>query len=69
MVQEEAVPDGIWELVELALQARRSGSAPQPAQLDAAVQQACAETKAGTYLGSTLRFLLRKHGCLADSGN
>ena len=64
--QANVVPDGIWDLVELALQARSSSRAPTRADLDAAIGRACKETRPGTYLGSTLRFLLKRHGCPAD---
>ena len=66
-LQGNEVPEGIWELVQLALQAYNSAQAPSRAELDAAIQHACRETKTGTYLGSTLRFLLEKHGCPADA--
>jgi hypothetical protein len=65
-VQANEVPGGIWDLVELALQARGSSRAPTRAELDAAIERACKETRPGTYLGSTLRFLLKRHGCPAD---
>ena len=65
--QSNVVPDGVWELVELALQAYSSAQAPSKAELDAAIQHACRETRTGTYLGSTLRFLLKKHGCPAGA--
>lgn len=67
MLQSNVVPDGIWELLELALQAYNSARAPSKADLDAAIQHACRETKTGTYMGSTLRFLLKKHGCPASA--
>ena len=67
LLQSNVVPDGIWELVELALQVYSSAQAPSKAELDAAIQHACRETRSGTYMGSTLSFLLEKHGCPAGA--
>jgi hypothetical protein len=61
-VQKEALPDSFWALIELALQQ----SAPSRHEVLAKVSEACSETQKCTYLGSTLRFYLRKHGWPAD---
>ena len=65
-LQDDEVPAAIWDLVELALQSYKSGTAPTRRDLEGAVQRACKQVPNGTYLGSTIRFLLRKHSCPAD---
>lgn len=65
-LQVDEVPAPIWDLVELALQSYKSGAAPARTELDGAIKRACKQVPNGTYLGSTVRFLLRKHSCPAD---